>query len=142
MNKVCVVYWSGTGNTEEMAEMVCDGVCESGGECSIVQVQDFFEELISEYDAFAFGCPSMGDECLEETEFEPVFSQIEEKLCGKRIALFGSYGWGMGEWMKKWEKRCLAAGAVLACESVICENEPDEQTSKELKCMATALLEK
>lgn len=142
MNKVCIVYWSGTGNTQLMAETVCDGVFESGGECALLEVQDFGIDLLEEYDAFALGCPSMGDESLEETEFEPLFSEVEKKLSGKKIALFGSFGWGNGEWMKKWEVRCKEAGAVLVGTSVICENEPNSDVLRELKSLAKALLEK
>ena len=72
------------------------------------------------YEAVAFGCPSMGSEQLEDTEFEPVFTECEAKLSGKVIGLFGSYGWGDGEWMRSWEDRCKSDGAVLACDSVIC----------------------
>ena len=81
--------------------------------------------MMDNFDAVAFGCPSMGSEQLEESEFEPMFSSCEPKLSGKKIALFGSYGWGDGEWMRTWEENCAANGAVLACDSVICNEAPD-----------------
>ncbi len=95
---------------------------------------DFGSDNMEEFDTVAFGCPSMGCEELEDSEFEPMFSACEPKLTGKRIALFGSYGWGDGEWMRTWEQRCKDDGAVLACDSVICNEAPDEEA--ELACAA------
>lgn len=92
MNKVAIVYWSGSGNTEAMANAVATGAGEGA---KIIQVSDFGAGQVSEYDAIAFGCPAMGDEVLEEDEFEPVFEACKPELDGKKIALFGSYGWGM-----------------------------------------------
>ena len=120
MNKIAVVYWSGTGNTEKMAEAVAN---ECGG--SLFTANDFGPDKMSEFDAIAFGCPSMGAEQLEESEFEPMFESVKPALAGKKIALFGSYGWGDGEWMRSWETDCENAGAQICCESVICNEEPD-----------------
>ena len=120
MKKIAVVYWSGTGNTRAMAEAVARG---SGGE--LFTANTFGVERAREFDAIAFGCPSMGSEQLEESEFEPMYAACRPALQGKKIALFGSYGWGDGEWMRNWEEDCLATGATLACESVICREEPD-----------------
>ncbi len=94
MSKVAVVFWSGTGNTEKMAELICEGAKNAGAEADLITAADFFADKMDEYDSVAFGCPSMGDEELEESEFEPMFSECEAKLSGKKIALFGSYGWG------------------------------------------------
>ena len=120
MNKVCVVYWSGTGNTQAMAEAVA-----KAAEASLIPSADFSADQVAEYDAIAFGCPAMGAEVLEEDEFQPLFDACKPALSGKKIALFGSYGWGDGEWMRSWEDDCRAAGAVLACDSVICQETPD-----------------
>ena len=125
MSKIAVVYWSGTGNTEIMANCVADGARSAGAEVSVYKAAEFNANLMDNYDAVAFGCPSMGAEVLEETEFEPMFISCESKLKGKKIALFGSYGWGDGEWMRNWEETCTNDGAVLACESVICNETPD-----------------
>ena len=125
MSKVAVVYWSGTGNTEAMAEAVADGIREKGGEAVILTAGEFDRSMIGDYDSIAFGCPSMGDEELEESEFAPMFESCVPDLAGKKIALFGSYGWGDGEWMRKWEKTCKKAGAVFACDFVICNDAPD-----------------
>lgn len=135
MSKIAVVYWSGTGNTEAMANAVFDGAKEKGAEASLFTPDEFDASMVDAYDAIAFGCSAMGDEVLEETEFEPMFSGCKEKLQGKKIALFGSYGWGDGEWMRNWEDTCKEVGAVLACESVICNEMPDDdgiQSCKEL----------
>lgn len=127
MSKVAVVYWSGTGNTEAMANAVLDGVKGKGAEAVLLTASQFDASMIDSFDAIAFGCPSMGAEQLEESEFEPMFSACETKLKGKKIALFGSYGWGDGEWMRNWEETCLADGAILACDSVICNEAPDDE---------------
>ena len=126
MSKVAVVYWSGTGNTEMMANKVLEGAKEAGADASLFTASQFRPEMVDAYDAIAFGCPSMGAEELEETEFEPMFSTCISRLGGKKIALFGSYGWGDGEWMRTWEENCKNEGAVLTHESVICQEEPDD----------------
>ncbi|SHH99361.1 flavodoxin, short chain [Sporobacter termitidis DSM 10068] len=139
MGKIAVVYWSGTGNTEKMASLVAEGAKAAGTEITIYPSSEFSAGLMDSYDAVAFGCPSMGAEQLEETEFEPLFSSCRSKLRGKKIALFGSYGWGDGEWMKDWEKMCADDGAILAGESVICNEAPDEEASKACVALGKAL---
>ena len=124
--KTAVVYWSGTGNTEMMAQEVLQGMKDQGAEAEMIEVSSFQAEKMGDYDAIAFGCPSMGAEQLEESEFEPMFTACEGRLSGKNIALFGSYGWGDGEWMRSWESRCSDGGANLACDSVICNEAPDD----------------
>ena len=99
MSKIAVVYWSGTGNTESMADAVAQGAKDKGAEVKLFTPDSFNSSMVDEFDAIAFGCPAMGAEELEESEFEPMFSDCESKLGGKKIALFGSYGWGDGEWM-------------------------------------------
>ena len=132
--KTAVIFWSGTGNTEAMAQ----AVAESAG-AELFSVSDFSGN-IEDYDAIAFGCPAMGAEVLEENEFEPFFTGIEDKLNGKKIALFGSYGWGDGEWMRNWEERCVANGAVLACDSVICNEAPDADVEAACVALGKALV--
>ena len=100
---------------------------------------EFDVSMMDSYDAIAFGCPAMGAEVLEEEEFEPMFASCESKLSGKRIALFGSYGWGDGEWMRDWETRCKEAGAVLICESVICNEMPDDEGIQSCKALGENL---
>ena len=139
MSKIAVVYWSGTGNTQAMAEAVLDGIKETGADGSLIFVSEFDADMMDKYDAVAFGCPSMGAEELEDTEFAPVFNACESRLDGKRIALFGSYGWGDGEWMRTWEERCRKAGAHLVCESVICNDAPDDTAINACKSLGRAL---
>ncbi len=139
MSKVAVVYWSGTGNTEAMAAQVAAGAKEAGAEVDLLTASEFDAGKMDEYDAVAFGCPSMGTEQLEEDEFEPMFSACEPKLNGKKIALFGSYGWGDGEWMRTWEDTCRSDGAVLACESVICNEAPDDEANAACMALGKAL---
>ena len=139
MNKIAVVYWSSTGNTEEMAAHVAEGAREAGAEVSILPTDEFSADAIDTYDAIAFGCPSMGDEVLEETEFQPLWNSVEPKLKGKNIALFGSYGWGDGEWMRNWEKACQSAGLTLACGCVTCTEEPDDEAKQSCRVLGAAL---
>lgn len=123
MSKIAVVYWSGTGNTEAMARAVADGAASSGADAAVFTASEFSDA--AGYDAIAFGCPAMGAEQLEEDEFEPMFSSCKTGLKGKRIALFGSYGWGDGEWMRTWEEDCKGYGAILSSDPVICNEDPD-----------------
>ena len=139
MSKIAVVYWSGTGNTETMAAAVMEGARDKGAQTALFTASDFSAEQVGEYDAIAFGCPSMGAEQLEESEFEPMFTACENRLNKKRIALFGSYGWGDGEWMRSWETRCRDAGAILVCESVICNEAPDEEALSACRELGAAL---
>ena len=117
--KVAVVYWSGTGNTEAMAQAVVEGAQKVGAETELFSATEFDSDKMDLFDAVAFGCPAMGAEELEDGEFAPMFEGCESKLSGKKIALFGSYGWGDGEWMRTWEDTCQNKGAALACDSVI-----------------------
>ena len=139
MNKVAIVYWSGTGNTEQMAQAVAEGVKNAGGEANVLTCAEFDSAKLADYGAVAFGCPAMGAEQLEEGEFEPMFSSCESKLQGKKIALFGSYGWGDGEWMRSWEETCREDGAVLACQSVICNEAPDDEADAACIALGKAL---
>ena len=139
MSKVAVVYWSGTGNTEAMASAVAEGAKGKGAEVSLLTASEFSADQVGSYDAIAFGCPSMGDEQLEESEFEPMFTDCKSGLKGKNIALFGSYGWGDGEWMRSWEERCVDDGANLVCDSVICNEAPDDDALAACRELGAAL---
>ena len=139
MSKVAVVFWSSTGNTEAMADAVVSGAEGAGASVDRYTASEFSADKMDEYDAVAFGCPSMGAEELEEDEFAPMFESCEPKLSGKKIALFGSYGWGDGEWMRNWEEQCQNDGAVFACESVICNEEPDDEGVASCKALGASL---
>lgn len=139
MSKIAIVYWSGTGNTEVMANAVAEGAKNAGGEISMFTATEFSADRVADFDAIAFGCPAMGSEVLEEDEFEPMFQECESKLSGKKIALFGSYGWGDGEWMRTWEETCRGDGAELVCESVICQETPDTEAEENCRSLGAAL---
>ena len=124
MSKVAIVFWSATGNTETMANCIAEG---AGAAAAIVPCAEMDAAKLGEYDVVAFGCPAMGAEQLEESEFEPLFAGLEGSLNGKKVALFGSYGWGGGEWMHNWERDCRSSGIQLACDSVICNETPDDE---------------
>ena len=140
MSKIAVVFWSGTGNTEAMAKSVASGAGAAGAEVDILTASEFDAAKVAEYDAIAFGCPAMGSEQLEEEEFEPMFELCKLALKGRRIALFGSYGWGDGEWMRSWEASARGCGAELACESVICADAPDEEAAAKCEALGRALI--
>ena len=127
MSKIQVVYWSQTGNTETMAQAIGDGIEKAGAEAEVVQVSEADLDALKDAKAFALGCPAMGAEVLEEIEFDPFVADVEEFAQGKTIALFGSYGWGDGQWMRDWEDRMIEAGAtVLNGEGLICQEAPDD----------------
>lgn len=132
--KTAVIYWSGTGNTQQMAEAIA-----KGAEADLFSVSDF-KGSIADYDRIAFGCSSMGAEELEESEFEPFFASIENELSGKTIALFGSYGWGDGEWMRTWVERAKNDGAVIiGDEGLIANEEPSDDDISKCKALGEAL---
>ena len=139
MKKIAVVFWSGTGNTEAMASAVADGAKAKGADVTVFTASQFNASKLDAFDAVAFGCPAMGAEVLEESEFAPMFEDCKAKLSGKKIALFGSYGWGDGEWMRTWEETCRGDGAGLVCESVICQETPDTEAEENCRSLGAAL---
>ena len=137
--KIAVVYWSSTGNTEAMAQAVAEGARKAGASAELFTATEFDGGKVDAFDAIAFGCPAMGAEELEDSEFAPMFESCESKLSGKKIALFGSYGWGDGEWMRNWDETCRNDGAVMACDYVICNEAPDDDAIEECKALGKAL---
>lgn len=138
MSKVAVVFWSGTGNTETMADAVAEGARAAGAEVDQVQAADFDASAVAGYNAVAFGCPAMGDESLEEDEFEPMFEAAEAQLSGKKVGLFGSYDWGTGDWMDTWRERTEGDGAEVVA-TVIANLEPDDEALTSCKELGAAL---
>ena len=104
MDIIYVVYWSQSGNTLAMAEAVGKGLADAGKEAAVVYIGDASIEDLKNAKCFALGCPAMGAEVLEKSEMEPFVSEVEGFASGKTIALFGSYGWGDGQWMRDWEE--------------------------------------
>ena len=139
MSKIAVIYWSGTGNTEAMAKAVAQGVRGKGASAELLTPDAVSPSMLSVFTGVALGCPAMGAETLEEDEFEPMFQSIKSALAGKKVALFGSYGWGGGEWMQNWEQDCAAAGISLSCESVICNEAPEDDAIEACKALGAAL---
>ena len=128
MSQIAVIYWSGTGNTESMARAVEDGAKKAGAGTVLKTVSEISAAEAASFDAIALGCPAMGDEVLEEGEFDPFFSELEGSLSGKKVALFGSYGWGDGQWMRDWTDRMSSAGAsIVNGEGLICQEAPDDE---------------
>ena len=139
MSKVAVVYWSSTGNTEAMANAVADGAKGAGAEVDLCSVDQFDTAKVRDYDAIAFGCPAMGDEALEEDEFQPAWDAAKGSLGGTKIALFGSYDWGDGDWMKSWEDDAKSAGLNLVADGLICNLTPDADGEAACKALGASL---
>lgn len=127
MSKIAVIYWSGTGNTEAMANAILKGAKSAGAEVTLFNVTDITADQAATYEKLMLGCPSMGAEVLEEIDFEPFYTDLEGKISGKKIALFGSYGWGDGEWMRDWQSRVERTGANLFEEGLILNEMPDAE---------------
>ena len=136
--EIAVIYWSGTGNTKMMAEAVAEGMAEAGAQAVVKSVSEITPEEAAAYDKIAFGCSAMGAEVLEETEFEPFFTMVEDNLKGKKVVLFGSYGWG-GSYMQDWEARVQADGVKLLHPGVLAMGEPDDAARKECKEIGSLL---
>ena len=139
MSKIIVAYWSQGGNTETMAQEIGKGITDAGKEAVVDEIANVSLDDLKEASVFAMGCPAMGDEVLEEDEMEPFVAEVEKFANGKNIALFGSYGWGDGEWMHNWEDKCKEDGAVLVADGVICQEEPDDDAVENCKALGKAL---
>lgn len=140
MSKIIVAFWSQTGNTETMANAVGEGIKAAGKEADVIPVSGVSAQELEAAEAFALGCPAMGAEVLEEGEMEPFVNEIESFAAGKKIALFGSYGWGDGQWMRDWEERMKSAGAaVISGEGVIAHEAPDEEALDACRNLGKAL---
>ena len=139
MSKVAVVFWSGTGNTEAMADFVVEGAKAAGAQADRFIATAFSAEQMKTYNAVALGCPAMGAEQLEETEFEPLYESLKPELSGKAVGLFGSYGWGDGEWMRDWEGDCVVTGCRMAANPVIANNAPDDTAAEACRALGKAL---
>ena len=140
MSEIKVIYWSQSGNTMSMANAVAEGIKEAGKEAAVLEVSAVTAADLNDETVFALGCPAMGAEELEETEMEPFVAELEGSVSGKKIGLFGSYGWGDGQWMRDWEARMSGAGAtIVGGEGVICQEAPDADAIEQCKALGKAL---
>lgn len=134
MSKIIVAYWSQSGNTEKMAIAIGKGIEEAGNEAEVLEISQVSLEDLKRADRFALGCPSMGMEVLEENEMEPFVTDVEKFASGKKIGLFGSYGWGDGQWMREWVERMSNAGAnIVGSEGLIVQETPDEAAENDCR---------
>jgi flavodoxin short chain len=134
MKKILVAYWSGSGNTEIMAQQVAKGAEEAGAEVTLKPVKEASLDMVSAAEALAFGCPAMGDEALEEDEMEPFIKKLSKaEVDGKALGLFGSYDWGEGQWMQTWVEQMKKLGAKVDGEGIITRLEPDKDACD--KCL-------
>ena len=139
MNEIIVAYWSQTGNTQAMAEAVGEGIEAAGRKALVAEIGSVSMDALKNASVFAMGCPAMGAEVLEEAEMEPFVMEVEAFAAGKSIGLFGSYGWGDGEWMRSWAERMTAAGAtVVGGDGVICQEAPDEEALESCRALGKA----
>ena len=136
MSDICVAYWSGTGNTEAMAQAIGAGITAAGKSADVVPMETISPADLKDQAVWVLGCPAMGAEVIEEDEMEPFVAEVEGFASGKTIGLFGSYGWGDGQWMRDWEDRMKAAGAEVACgEGIITQETPDDDAIKQCEAL-------
>lgn len=140
MSEIKVVYWTGTGNTETMANAIVKGIVGAGGQGKAIEVSSVTADEVAADTVFALGCPAMGDEVLEEEVFEPFMEALDAKLAGKKVALFGAYGWGDGEWMRSWESRVKDNGGVLIDDGLMVNEEPDDEGIQKCEELGAALV--
>lgn len=131
--KAAIIYWSSTGNTEAMAQGVKEGINSNGNEVELFEASSFSKDKVDEFDAFAFGCPAMGAEELEDSEFQPMWDEVKPLLANKPVVLFGSYDWGDGEWMRTWESEARDLGLNIVSDGLIVNNDPDDDALNSCK---------
>lgn len=139
MKKIAVVYYSGTGNTEQLAKAVIDGIANEGSQSLVISSGLFRSDMLDNFDGFAFGCPAMGSESLEDEIFEPMYDSLLPHLKNRKVVLFGSYGWGDGEWMRLWKESTEESGAILVADPVIALDTPDEEALEAARNLGRAL---
>lgn len=122
-----IIFYSGTGNTEKMAELIGQGIELTGKKAELIKIESASVNDIKDEEVIVFGCPAYGDENLEESYVEPFMDEIDGLITGKKVALFGSYGWGDGEWMRNWEERIKSMGAELVKEGLTVNEAPDDE---------------
>lgn len=137
---ILIAYWTSSGNTGLIADAIKEGITASGESADLRMVSDITPQEAAKYDKIALGCPSMGVEQLEEFEFEPFYAALREHISGKKIILFGSYGWGDGEWMRNWEEDVRTSGALLVKDGLIVNETPDDDAKEAAKALGQALV--
>lgn len=125
-----IVYYSASGNTEKMANLIAEGIAKAGKSAEVINVSNANANIFDDEELVILGCPAMGDEVLEENEFEPFIEEISSKISGKKVALFGSYGWGDGQWMRDWQERMESLGCTLIDDGLIIQYEPEDNSSE------------
>ena len=125
-----IVYYSASGNTEKMANLIAEGIAKAGKSAEVINVSNVNANIFDDEELVILGCPAMGDEVLEENEFEPFIEEISSKISGKKVALFGSYGWGDGQWMRDWQERMESLGCTLIDDGLIIQYEPEDNSSE------------
>ena len=123
-----IVYYSASGNTEKMANLIAEGIANGGKTAEVINVSNANADIFDNEEIVILGCPAMGDEVLEENKFEPFVEEISSKISGKKVALFGSYGWGDGQWMRDWQERMESLGCTLIADGLIIQNEPEDNS--------------
>ena len=123
-----IVYYSASGNTEKMANLIAEGIANGGKTAEVINVSNANADIFDNEEIVILGCPAMGDEVLEENEFEPFVEEISSKISGKKVALFGSYGWGDGQWIRDWQEWMESLGCTLIADGLIIQNEPEDNS--------------
>ncbi|MGN2337362.1 flavodoxin [Clostridium cagae] len=126
-----IIYWSGTGNTEAMASLIAKGIEDSEVKTELINISNANVDSLKDENIVVLGCPSMGDEELEGGEFLPLLENVQDDLKNKKVILFGSYGWGDGQWMRSWEEEMTASGVNVALEPLIVNYTPEGESEEQ-----------
>ena len=96
--KTAVVYWSGTGNTEAMARAVAEGMTAAGAEAVLLTPRRGRARRSERLRRHRLRLPPpWAPRCWRKWSSSPCSMPASVALAAKRVALFGSYGWGDGE---------------------------------------------
>jgi len=93
MPKVLVVYATRTGSTENIAELIAEGIRFSGADAKVVNANEIKNETDLEgYDAYVFGSATYHGEMMQGMKTLLFFAE-KINLEGKPGGAFGAFGW-------------------------------------------------
>ena len=133
MNKISLVYYSSTGNTYSMAKAIEEGIIEAGGKVTVYKASEMNKDDILSSDVIAMGSPAMGAEVIDENYLLPFMEEDGPKFKGKKVYIFGSYGWGGGEYADNWKAQLEGFGANIVAMPILANEEPNEEELAQLK---------
>ena len=126
-----IIYYTGTGNTADMAKYIGEGAENAGADVKLINVEEADESAINA-DFVAYGSPAVGAEEIAP-ELVEFFEWIKEQSIGKTVGLFGSYDWGQGGWMETWREEMINEGFSIVNDGLIIHLAVDDDEKIE-KC--------